>query len=143
MIVMAVIVILAAIAIPAYRNYIAVSKQSSADSILEQFSILLETHRAENGWMCPTCNADGNYTYGYTEDGAGNENYLPAANRISSIYPDFQPKNVTNTDPTLYHYTLVIQVTNCATGCQEVATITATPQVGRGAPTGNRVVTYQ
>ena len=138
MIVVAVIGILSAIAIPIYRNYVTTAKTSAANAVLEQFPVLLEQYRAENGMMCPSCNANGTYTYTYTEDNNGSV----TTDTITPVYPAFKPKSATSTGPTLYHYTLSITVSGCP-DCTETATITATPQTNRGAPSGNLTATYQ
>ena len=139
MIVVAIIGIRGAIAIHIYRNYISTAKQKAAESVIEQLPVLIEQYRAENGMMCPTCNADGTYTYTYTEDNDGNV----TANTIGANYPGFKPKSATSSGATLYHYTVQITVTNCATSCQETATFTASPQTNRGAPPGNITGSYQ
>ncbi len=133
-IVIAIIGILGAIAIPAYRGYVTTAKRKSAESILEQFPILIENYRAENGMMCPSCNANGTYTYSYTENNDGSV----ATDTISPVYPSFRPKSASSTSASLYHYQVSITVTGCP-ACQETATFTAIPQAGRGAPPGNIV----
>jgi len=121
LVVVAVLGILAAIAIPAYNNYIAVSKQKTADNVLEQFPLLLETFRAENGQFPP------NNTYRYEES--------PNVDTITPILPEFSPKSSTDTNLIMYHYSLTI--TNSGTAAEQ-ASFTATPVPGRGAPTDIR-----
>lgn len=65
-IVVAILGVLGAIAIPMYRDYVTTAKRSQATTALEQFPILLETYRAENGQFPPTG------TYNYKEDKDGN-----------------------------------------------------------------------
>ena len=143
MIVVGVIGILAAIAIPAYTGYIERGKIAIATSVLNQFPVLIETYRAEGeGYMCPDCNTEESctHTYYYREDNDGNV----TKDTISEIYPDFKPKGVTSTTATLYHYKLTIDVTDCDTGCEETATITAIPKPLRGAPdTDDIEITYE
>ena len=143
LIVVAILGILAAIAVPAYNGYVTNSKIKVAESTLEQFPILIESFRAENGNMCPTCvcnAAAGTYTYNYTENASGTEN--TAGNRITVIYPDFKPKGVTS-GPSLYHYQVAITVA-ASPACTESAVATALAQTSRGAPAGNIVGnTYQ
>jgi prepilin-type N-terminal cleavage/methylation domain-containing protein len=133
----AIIGILGAIAISAYHGYISMSKTKSAESVLEQFPILIEQYRAENAMMCPDCDADGNHTYIYTENNDGTVN----TDTITPIYPEFRAKSATTTSATLYHYRVAITVKDCATatGCNETATFTALPQTARGAPAGDIV----
>jgi prepilin-type N-terminal cleavage/methylation domain-containing protein len=141
MIAVAVIAILAAIAIPLYQNYIATSKQSSARTIMEQFPILLETYRAENGRMSPDCNGTVNcaHTYNYSENDSGAEDTTGAAtDRISRWYPDFRAKSSTS-GASLYDYSVTVTVSGCPAACVESAQVTATPVVSRGAPAGNIV----
>jgi prepilin-type N-terminal cleavage/methylation domain-containing protein len=141
MIAVAVIAILAAIAIPMYQNYITTSKQSSARTIMEQFPILLETYRAENGRMSPDCNGTVNcaHTYNYSENDSGVEDTAgAAADRISRWYPDFRAKSSTS-GASLYDYSVTVTVSGCPAACVESAQVTATPVVSRGAPAGNIV----
>jgi prepilin-type N-terminal cleavage/methylation domain-containing protein len=111
-IVVALIGIISAIAIPQYLGYLENSKRQTAISVLEQFPLLLETHRADYGVMCPDCNATGTYTY---EDN----------DEILAAYPDFKAKaSSTGTDPAPYSYYLKVVVGADGT---ETATFNATP----------------
>lgn len=116
-IVVAVLGIIASIAIPAYQNYVTTGKRNAANSVLEQFPILLETFRAENGNFPP----DGNYSY--REDANGN----PLADTIRTAtgagLAQFTPRNPTQTGGVLFDYALTIAGSGTAT---ESATFTAT-----------------
>lgn len=141
MIVVGVIAILAVIAVPAYNGYMGISKKKVAENVLESIPVLLETYRAENGMMCPVCDADGNpvatYTYKEKDDGTIDTDTLTA------VYRDFKAKSV-SADVSLYDYQISITVSNCgAPACEEVATLTATPVTGRGAPSGTITKTYE
>jgi prepilin-type N-terminal cleavage/methylation domain-containing protein len=135
MIVVAIIAILGAIAIPAYQGYISSTKQQSARAILEQFPILLESYRAEIGRMCPACNANGAHTYNYSEDDSGVEDTV--GNKITTAFPEFKGKGTTS-QPSMYDYSVTITVAGCP-ACTESAQATATPVPSRGAPAGNIV----
>lgn len=113
----AIIAILATVAIPAYRGYIAAAKETAASNILEQFPILLETHRAENGEFPPTA------TYSYTESATGTD--TSTAPTIISILPDFQPRPATQdtTEGILFNYSLTITAAGTAA---EAAAFSAT-----------------
>lgn len=139
MIVVAVVAILTAIAIPAYNNYIATSARNSARAVLEQVPLLIETYRAENGRMCPLCTPAANggpFVYGYTENAAGVEN--TAGNRIRAAFPEFKPKGEA-VAASLYHYSISFTTAGCPANCQESATATASPAPGGTAPPGNIV----
>lgn len=129
MIVVAIIGILSAIAIPVYRNYVNNAKTSIAYGTIQTMPMLIETYRAENGVMCPACNANGVYTFNYTEDAAGNL----TANTIGAMYPAFRVKGPGSTTASPYDYVLTITVN--AAG--ESAIVTATPNAN--APPGNIV----
>jgi prepilin-type N-terminal cleavage/methylation domain-containing protein len=137
LIVVAVLGILAAIAIPAYNGYVATSKQQAAAAIVEQLPTLLETFRAENGKFPGAATA----TYTYTEtDGGAVTNGIAAAGLTG-----FAPRNPTYpaNKGILYHFTLTI--TNPGTA-GESAMFQAIPQTSRGAPPGNipnPAATYQ
>lgn len=138
LVVVAVIGILAAIAYPAYNGYITRGKIKAAEAVLTQFPVLIETYRAENGYMCPDndpLTANKSTTYSYTEDSSGNA--ITTGKTIASIYPDFKAKSSTDKSPSMYHYKIVFEVKDCATGCKETATFTAEPQTSRGAPSGD------
>ena len=114
-VVVAILGIIAAIAIPMYQNYIASSKQGAAQTSLEQFGVLLESYRAERG----SYPSDG--TYRYTEDNVGGvttDNFrLPVG---TAIFPDFKPRPV-SASTTNFHYKMI--VTN-ATKSTEFAVVT-------------------
>jgi prepilin-type N-terminal cleavage/methylation domain-containing protein len=131
MIVVAILGIISAIAIPAYRNYTTTAKQSAARAVMEQFPVLIETYRAENAHMCPLCtNANGGpYTYNYSENDDGTVN----TDTITPIFPGFRVKSAASTNATLYHYQVVFTVAGCP-ACTESAVVTAFPQAGRDAP---------
>jgi len=137
LVVVAVIGILGAIAIPMYNGYVRDAKVKAARSTLEQFPVLIEQYRAEFGRMCPGCNATGNYTFSYSENDDGT---VPAGgDTITPTYPDFKPKGSTSSSSP-YNYDLRIAVTNCgnATGCVERARFRALSVAGaRGGPGGN------
>lgn len=139
MIVVAIIAILGTIAIPVYQGYIATSKQQSARTSLEQFPILLETYRAENGSMSPDCNGTANcaHTYSYSEDDTGAEDTV--GDKIKTAYPSFQAKSTTSQTASLYDYSVTVTVAGCPANCVESAQATATPVASRNAPSGNIV----
>lgn len=134
MIVVAILGIIGAIAAPMYRGYITNAKQSAAKAVMEQMPVLVETYRADNGMMCPGCNANGTYTYTYSENDDGTVN----VDTITPIYTNFKPKGTTQTSASLYHYQLVFTVAGCPV-CNESAVMTAQPQANRGAPAGDIV----
>jgi type IV pilus assembly protein PilA len=112
MIVVGILGILSAIAVPIYQNYISNSRQNSANLMLEQFGILLETFRAENGQFPPV------NTYLYQEDGAGNV----TTDTITALLPGFKPKSA-STSNTNFHYSIAVSNSGTATE-QAVVTVT-------------------
>ena len=123
MIVVAILAIISAIAIPVYRNYITASKINAARASIEQFSVLLESYRAENGTFPP------DNTYTYKNNGS--------TDTISPLLPDFKSKS--STAPTAsFNYSL--KITNSGKS-NETATYTA---IGIGDYNGiNATGTYQ
>jgi prepilin-type N-terminal cleavage/methylation domain-containing protein len=136
MIVVAIIAILGAIAIPAYNGYIATSKMKSAETVIEQIPILLETYRAENGSFPPDAPLGAPYTYTETEGGVPTNNISKSVATGGAGLTDFAPrsKSYPANQGILYHYS--ISIANSGT-VNETATFWATPQTGRGAPSGN------
>jgi prepilin-type N-terminal cleavage/methylation domain-containing protein len=138
MIAVAILGIIAAIAAPMYRGYISNAKQSAAKAVVDQMPVLVETYRADNGMMCPGCNAGGPYPiYTYSENNDGSEIGVGNPLSIRTHYPDFKPKGATQTTASLYHYTLDFNTLKLPCTTLPCAVITASPQVGRGAPAGD------
>ncbi len=96
LIVVALLGIISAIAIPQYLGYVENSKRQAALASLEQFPALLEGYRADHGYMCPDCSTPGKtYTYNTAQ--------------IKKHYPDFRDK-IKAGEAAPYSYTLQIQV---------------------------------
>lgn len=138
MIVVAIIGVLAAIAVPRYQNYVSNSKAQVASSTLQQLYVALETFRAEqpNGFLCPSTECNGTAAapnpaaaYTYTENSSGVATSSTLINGIGDPYlTDFQPRPPGTTGAILYDYSVTV---NDAAG---TAVLTATPVAGRGAP---------
>ncbi len=113
MITIGILGIIAAIAIPQYLGYVENSKRQIALNTLEQFPLLLEGYRAENGIMCPDCrcNTTKRHTHTYTMA------------QIKKHYPDFHASKKT-TEASPYDYSLSVTVKK---DCTCNATFTATP----------------
>ncbi len=94
-VVVALLGIIAAIAIPQYLGYIESSKRQAALATLEQFPALLEGYRADHGTICPGCAAAGTYVFNTTQ--------------IEATYPDFR-SSIKAGEPAPYDYTLRITV---------------------------------
>lgn len=149
MIVVAIIAILGAIAVPLYSKYITRAKQTAAWAVMETVPLLVETYRAENGMMCPACNADSPvgapYTYSYTEKTNADGTVSVDTDTITPNYPGFKAKGISQKNASLYHYQVAFTVTGCPSSCQTSAVVTAIPQDGQGgqdqrdAPPGNLV----
>ncbi len=98
---------------PQYTNYISGTRKKAADNALEQFSVLLEQYRAENGQF------PNNNTYDYTETN-GVEDFT--ANPISGQLPSFIPR-AASADATSFHYSMKISNTGTTTEQAEVKII--------------------
>lgn len=132
MITVAILGVLGAIAIPAYNGYVANSKQKAAETVIEQFPILLETFRADNSRFPP----DGTYTYTETNGGVITDNISRGVTLGGAGLTEFQPRNTSYpaNKGILYHYSITISNSGTA---NETATFQAFPQTSRGAPSGN------
>lgn len=121
-IVVAILGILAAIAIPAYQNYVTTAKRSSAEAVLETFPILLETLRAETG----SFPAAGAYTYTEAADGTVTTQTIITTAGLTNFAPRIK---TTSTGGILFNYTLTIDgagvATYTATGVREASGINA------------------
>ncbi len=95
LIVVALLGIISAIAIPQYLGYVENSKRQAALASLEQFPALLEGYRADHGTMCPGCGAPGTYNYNTAQ--------------IKANYPDFR-QEIRAGEAAPYNYTLSITV---------------------------------
>ncbi len=96
LIVLTIIGVIAAIAIPVYNGYVKSAKIKSATAVLEQFPVLLEQYRAENGKFPP--NTAGN-SYDYNETAAGvitdEITKTPVAAGTAAGLTDFSPRSST------------------------------------------------
>ncbi len=113
MIVVAVIAILATIAIPAYQNYVTTGKQKSAEAVLEQFPILLETFRAETGSFPP----NGTYTYTEAANGTVTSNTISTGAGLL----DFRPRKSTQSTTTGIPFDYSLTITNSGTATEAAA----------------------
>jgi prepilin-type N-terminal cleavage/methylation domain-containing protein len=138
-IVVAILAILSAIAIPWYNGHIDRAERAAARAVISSIPTLIVTYQADNDLMCPACNVDSPagspYTYTYSEDAAGVEVDNGVNKDITDIYPNFRAKGISQTGPSNYHYKIEITVV----GGVQTATVTATPQTTLGAPSGDIV----
>lgn len=148
MIGIAILAILSAIAIPAYRGYTAKAKKSVASATLASLALVMEEKRAETGWLCSRSNGATTTTtttvvtihppLNYTDDDSITNDTLLVE------YPSFSPKPLfSGNTQILYDYQVDVTLTCTTTRCSESAQLTATPITGRGAPGGDISTTYQ
>lgn len=105
LIVVTILGILGAIAIPIYQNYVSSSKNKAAQAAFEQFPLLLENYRAENGQF-PV-----NNTYTYTEDSSG----TVTTDTISAQLPEFKPRS-SGATASFFRYSF--QITNSGSAAE-------------------------
>lgn len=125
MIAVAILAILATIAIPLYQNYVSTGKQKSAESVLEQIPILLETFRAENGRFP----LNGTYTYVEAANGTITTNTISTGDGKTvgggAGLLDFKPRKSTQPTTTGIPFDYSLTITNSGSAT-EAATFTAT-----------------
>ncbi|HDL20338.1 MAG TPA: prepilin-type N-terminal cleavage/methylation domain-containing protein [Nitrospirae bacterium] len=121
--------ILAAIAIPAYTGYMRNAKRTEAKTNIQSLRLLLEQYFSENARYCPAADAPcTNKTYSYKENNDG----TVSTDTITTFLTGFKPKSAASTTAVLYDYSIVV------TGI--TYTVTAAPVTGRGAPAGNLTI---
>ncbi len=121
--------ILAAIAIPAYTGYMRNAKRTEAKTNIQSLRLLLEQYSSENGRYCPAADAPcTNKTYAYKEDTDGTVN----TDTITPFLTGFKPKSAASTTAVLYDYSISVNGITY--------TVTAAPVTGRGAPAGNLTI---
>jgi type IV pilus assembly protein PilE len=123
MIVLAIIGILAAIAIPSYTFYLQKSKKVEAKTNLSSLALLLEEYNSLYGRFCPACADTSNHTYIYKEQNDGT--ITPATNDTITNWLDIQPKQASSGAAVRYNYTITAN-------SSLTYTLTATPVVARG-----------
>lgn len=129
LIVIAILAILSAIAIPSYIGYIRSAKKTEAKSNLLSLKLLLEQYFSENARYCPAANCTGlSYTYTENDDGSAATQTI-----ITGYLVSFKPKSAASSTAVLYGYTITL-------GSNTTFTITAAPVTGRGAPTGDLTI---
>lgn len=129
MIVVAILGILTAIAVPAYINYVSGAKKAEAKTNLQSLRLLIEQYYSENAKYCPVASCSGQ-SYAYTEDDSG----TITSNTIGNSYlTSFKPKAASGAGVVLYNYAISLS-SNTAYN------ITASPVTSRGAPSGNLTI---
>ncbi len=126
-IVVAILGILASIAIPIFQDYVTTSREKSAEAVLEQFPILLETYRAERG----SFPVDGTYNYEEAADGSVSTDTITPGDGTDGTNAGLssfsaRPKT-TGSDPIDFDYELIINAgvaTYTATGVRNASGIT-------------------
>lgn len=122
--------ILSAIAIPTYKNYIVSSKRTEARTNLQSLRLLLEEYNAEYGRYCPdsTCSAN---PYDYIEANNG----TATTDEITSFLSAFSPKAAASNNAVIYNYSINVTGANLTN-----YTVTANPVTARGTPSGNLTI---
>ena len=129
MIVVAILGILVAIAVPAYIGYVSNSKKAEAKTNLQSLRLLIEQYYSENAKYCPASSCSGQ-SYAYTEDNSGSI----TSNTIGNSYlTSFKPKAASGAGVVLYNYAISLS-SNTA------YTITASPVTSRGAPVNDLTI---
>lgn len=129
MIVVAILGIIAAIAIPSYIGYMSNAKKAEAKSNLQAVKLLLEQYYSENAKYCPAASCAGqSYTYTENDDGS-----VATQTIVTTYLTGFRPKSAAATTAVLYNYTIAL-TSNAA------YIVTAAPVTSRGAPSGSLTI---
>ena len=129
MIVVAILGILTAIAVPAYMNYVSGAKKAEAKTNLQSLKLLIEQYYSENSKYCPAASCSGQ-SYAYAENDSG----TITSNTIGNNYlTSFKPKSAAGANVVLYDY-------NLAFSSNTAYTVTAAPVTSRGAPSGSLTI---
>jgi len=128
MITISIIGILAAIAIPSYRDYVQRGHRTEAITNLSQMAMLIEQHRSLVGSYClGTCSGTGTETFSYSESDSGTPTTGTGKMGPGQDYlSGFRPKQAVAGPAVRYSYTAVVG--------NNTYVLTATPNTSRGAP---------
>lgn len=143
LIVLTIIGVISAIAIPVYNGYVKSAKTKSATAVLEQFPVLLEQYRAENGSFPPNTAAGNPYEYKETATGVITDEIsaTPVAAGTAAGLTDFSPRSSTFPANKGISFDYSLNITNSGT-VSEKATYSATG-VRDGAGINLGPFTYQ
>ena len=148
-----ILAILAAIAVPSYRNYILRSNRSEAIANLSQMAMLIEQHRALHGTYClsAACIGGANENFIYGESDAGVKNGTNSMGTGENYLSGFRPKQASTGAAVRYNYAAVVtnntydltatgiparNVRDTALGIDEEGVKTETPNGGGAAEFG-------
>lgn len=128
MVTVSIIGILAAIAIPSYRDYVQRGHRSEAITNLTQMAMLIEQHRSLVGSYClGTCSGTGTESHSYSESDSGTPTTGTGKMGPGQEYlGGFRPKQAATGPAVRYSYTAVVG--------NNTYVLTATPDTSRGAP---------
>ena len=106
LIVVAILSVVAAIAVPIYKDYVKRSQLAAMRGYADEIALWLETYHSSNsqGLWCPDCGTAGTYVYTYREDSSGN---VVSDNLTNNYLTHFNP-SARGGSPHPYAYQLTI-----------------------------------